>query len=89
MAIGATPAGVLALVFRQGLTAVAAGLAVGMGAAWTAMRSLDRVLPGLEPARAGYLWTAAAVVAGAALFACAVPAVRATRTDPVSALRRE
>jgi putative ABC transport system permease protein len=89
MAVGATPANVFSLIFRQGFLTVAIGLAVGMSASWVCLRSLRGLLPGLESDQALYLWIAAALVTVAAGIACWVPARRATRTDPISALRQE
>jgi putative ABC transport system permease protein len=89
MAIGATPAEVLSLIFRQNLSAVTVGIAAGAGAAWLSMRTLRTALPGLESGHASYLWIASAVVSLAAALACCLPALRATRIDPVSALRQE
>ncbi len=57
MAVGATPRNVLALVFQQGFMAVAVGLAIGLGAALAAMRSLRSFLPGLE-SNPAHLWIA-------------------------------
>jgi putative ABC transport system permease protein len=87
MAIGATPGRVLSLIFRQSLAAVAIGLIAGLAAAWIAMQTLRTALPGLESGNAAYLWIAAGVVTVTAILACGIPALRATRTDPVSALR--
>jgi putative ABC transport system permease protein len=77
------------LVFQQGFMAVAMGLALGLGATLVAMRSLRSFLPGLEPGNPAQLWIAAGLVALTAGIACWVPARRATRIDPMSALRQE
>jgi predicted permease len=89
MAVGATPGNVFSLIFRQGFVTVAAGLAVGLGAALICIRFLRNVLLGLEPGHSVYIWTAAVLVTITAGIACWVPAWRATRTDPISALRQE
>jgi predicted permease len=89
MAIGATPGRVLSLILRQNLLAVVLGLGAGLSTAWIGMRALRTTLPGLEGAQWSSQWIAAAVVSATAIVACAIPAVRATRTDPVSALRQE
>ncbi len=89
MAVGATPANVVSLIFRQGFLTVAIGLGVGVGTSWICLRSLRSLLPGLESAHALYLWIATGLVLVTAAIACWVPARRATRTDPVSALRQE
>ncbi len=89
MAVGATPRNVLSLIFKQSFVTVAAGLAVGLGAALTCLRSLRSVLLGLDSGHPASIWVAAALVAFTAGIACWIPARRATRTDPVAALRQE
>jgi putative ABC transport system permease protein len=89
MAVGATPARVVSLIFRQSLYAVTVGIAAGASVAWLSMRALSSTLPGLEGGHPAYLWIASAVVSLAAALACCLPALRATRIDPVSALRQE
>jgi putative ABC transport system permease protein len=84
MAVGATPAQVLSLIFRQGFVTVAVGLAVGLGAALICIRALH-----LESGHAASVFIAAALVTLSAGFACWFPARRATGTDPMSALRQE
>jgi predicted permease len=89
MAVGATSGNVFALIFRQGFAAVAVGLGVGLGAAMTALRLLRAVLPGLEAGQSAYIWAAVSLVMMMAAMACWLPARRATRTDPLEALRQE
>jgi len=89
MAVGATPGSVFSLIFRQGFGTVAIGLAVGLGAALAAMRSLRSVLAGLESGHPVYMGIAASLVTVTAGLACWIPARRATGTDPISALREE
>ena len=89
MALGATRAGVLAMVARQGLVLVAVGLAVGVAAAIGAGRVLSSYLYETQPTDpAIYLVVAAAFLAAGAL-ACLGPAWRATTVDPLLALRGE
>ena len=87
MAIGATPAGVLRLIFRQGFVPLAAGLIAGLGAAWACLRLLRGAVPGLEAGDSASIWIAAAVVTVTAGIACWLPARRAVRIDPMTALR--
>ena len=87
LALGAPRAAVLRLVLRRGLTLAIAGLAIGLaGAAWLTRyvsTLLFRVAP-LDPA----IFTAATLtLVAVALVACYIPARRATRTDPLVALR--
>ncbi len=89
MAIGATPANVFSLIFRQGFLTVGAGLMLGLGAAWIGTRFLRALIPGLEPGHLASLWIAATLVTLTAGIACWIPARRATRIHPMSALRQE
>jgi len=89
MAVGATPGNVFSLIFQQGFRTVGIGLAAGLAMALVAMRFLRGVLAGLEAGHPGYAWVAAGLVTVSAGMACWIPARRATRTDPISALREE
>jgi putative ABC transport system permease protein len=89
VAVGAMPRDILALVFRQGFVTVTIGLAIGLGAALAAMHSLRSFLSGLERGNPAHVWVAAGLVALSAGVACWIPARRATRVDPMSALRQE
>jgi putative ABC transport system permease protein len=89
MAVGAAPADVHALVFRQSFTVVLIGLAIGLMAALAAIRLLRGSLAGLESSSPVLVSTAVVLVALTAAIACWVPARRATLIDPVSALRDE
>ena len=89
MAVGATPANVFSLIFRQGFLTVAIGLAVGLAAAWACLRFLRSMLLGLGSGHPLSVWVAAVLVCVTAALACWIPARRATRTDPMAALRQE
>jgi len=89
MAVGATPGDIFSLIFGQGFLAVGIGLALGLGAARVSQLFLRSALPGLEPAHPASVWIPAALVTAAAAMACWIPARRATRTDPMSALRHD
>ena len=89
MALGATPGDVFSLFFRQAFVTVAIGLAVGLGGAVISMRLLQRMLMGLEPGHIASAGMAAVLVTVAGGMACWIPARRATRTDPMAALREE
>jgi putative ABC transport system permease protein len=89
VAVGATPRNILALVFQQGFLTVAIGLALGLAIALFAMRSLRSFLPGLESGNPAHIWIATGLVALTAGIACWIPARRAIRIDPMSALRQE
>jgi predicted permease len=89
MALGATPRSVHGLVFREGFATVAAGLAIGVAATAAAEKALRAWLPGLQGGGVGDMWIAGAVVVATAAAACWVPARRATRVEPMAALRVE
>ncbi len=87
MALGARPADVLATVLRQSLAITAAGLAIGVaGAAWLA-QSLQGMLFNLSPLDPSTFIAVPLLFAVVALVAALVPARRATRVDPLIALR--
>jgi putative ABC transport system permease protein len=87
LALGARRADVLGLLVRQGMGPVLAGVAVGLAVAVVASRLLTGMLFGVAPTDVGTYAGAAALLAAAALVATIVPARRATRIDPVAALR--
>jgi len=87
MALGARASDVLRLVLSKGLTLSAIGVATGLIAALQTMRLLGYLLYQVSPRDpASFAWGALSIVA-ASLAACAVPAWRASRTDPLHALR--
>jgi putative ABC transport system permease protein len=87
LAMGATRAHVIALMLRDGVVVVAAGLALGGGAALLFARTLTGVLHEVTPVDPPTLIGMAAVLAAAALAASLLPACRATRIDPLQVLR--
>jgi putative ABC transport system permease protein len=89
IALGATPAAVLSMVVREGMTLVGAGLALGGIGALALTRLLASMLYGVS-ATDGLTYAAiAALLAGVALVAIVIPARRATRVDPMTALRAD
>jgi putative ABC transport system permease protein len=89
MALGAQRPDILRMVVRKGLLLVASGIAIGVAASWALTRVIVNQIFGIS---AGNLLTTSAVVlivlaVGAA--ACYIPARRATRVDPLVALRHE
>ena len=88
-ALGATPAGLLRMVMRQGITVVVVGLVLGLAGAVVLSRVLRRMLFGIAPHDPFTLLAASALLALAALAAVYFPARRVTRIDPVVALRQE
>jgi putative ABC transport system permease protein len=89
LALGAAPRDVLALVLGQGMRLVLLGVAIGLaGAAWLT-RFLGSLLFQVEPLDPTTFGAVALVLAAVAFGACYLPARRATRTDPLDALRCE
>ncbi len=87
VALGAQPRTVLGMIVGRGMTLAIAGVAIGVAGALLLTRSMQSVLYGIEPSDP---WTFAQVIAvllGAALLASWLPARRALRIDPVTALR--
>jgi putative ABC transport system permease protein len=89
MALGATTGSVHGLIFRQGFVIVAAGLAAGFLLALGLMRALRGTMAGFESRNSADFWIAACLVGLAAAAACWIPASRATRIDPMCALRQD
>lgn len=89
LALGADRADVLRLVLGHGAALVAAGLTIGLIGALMAGRVLIGILYGVGAIDFLALSVAMASLGGVALVACWLPAVRATRVDPVVALRSE
>ncbi len=89
LAIGATPADVRRLVLGEGLRLSLIGAIAGLALAFAATRVLRGLLFETEPLEPATLLAAAAILVGAALLASYMPARRATRIDPVEALRAE
>jgi len=89
MALGARPVTVLSMVLRDGMTLVAIGLAVGVGAALALGRVVSSLLYGTSTTDAPTYVVIAAALALVALAALVIPARRATRIDPITALRSE
>jgi putative ABC transport system permease protein len=89
MALGATSGGVLAMVLRDGLWLVLAGVVVGVRAAITGTQWMESRLFGVRPTDPAALAGAALLLAAVAALAGWVPARRASRIDPIAALREE
>jgi predicted permease len=89
MALGASSDRVLALVMCRGAVIVAVGLALGIAGGAALTRVLRSLLYGVGANDPATFVTTAALLGSVALFACLIPAARATRVDPVIALRVE
>lgn len=89
MALGAQRANVLQLILGHAAKLIAAGVAIGLVAAFSASRVLTSMLFGVTPTDIPTFLGVSLLLAALALLACAVPASRATRVDPLVVLRNE
>ncbi|MEJ2009505.1 MAG: ABC transporter permease, partial [Acidobacteriota bacterium] len=89
MALGAQRNDVLKMVVWQGLKLVLAGVAIGLIGALALTRFLSSLLYGVKPADPLTFIAVSLILIAVAMLACYVPAVRATRVDPMEALRYE
>jgi putative ABC transport system permease protein len=89
MALGAQRGDVLRLVLREGLALTIVGLLCGVGLSLEGGNTLEAFLFGVTPFDPAIYATISGVLVGVALFACWIPARRATRLDPIAVLRGE
>ena len=89
MAIGATPRDILKILMRQGLGTIAIGLIVGLSVAFAGTRLLTDLFYGVTPSDPLTFVAVSTLLLAVALFACWIPARRATRVSPLVALRFE
>jgi ABC-type antimicrobial peptide transport system permease subunit len=87
MAVGASGSKVVGLILRQGLVQVAIGIVLGVGIAALLSTSLQLLLFGVDPYDPAIFGAIALALAATGLAACALPALRAARVDPITALR--
>jgi predicted permease len=89
MALGATPQSVLRMVIGQGVRLAAIGVAIGVAVALAVTRLMQRALFEVQPHDPGIYLGLATLILAVACLACWIPARRATRIDPIAALRAE
>jgi predicted permease len=89
MALGARSGSIVRLVVRDAAVIFAAGALAGLAMAWAATRLVQGLLFGLQAHDGGTLVIGVALLAGVAFVASYLPARRATRVDPMTALRHE
>jgi putative ABC transport system permease protein len=89
MALGASGGDVLRHVIGDGARVVVVGLAIGLVLAAGLVRSMTTLLFAVKPLDPLTFVSASVLLAFVALAACALPAIRAARSDPAVALRQE
>lgn len=89
VALGSTRAGILQLVLREGFKLVGIGLVLGIAGAASMQRALASEIYGVQPYDPLVIAGVMALLGSIALAACAVPARRAMRVDPIVVLRYE
>lgn len=89
IAVGATPGRIHALMFRQGFLTVLIGLGIGLACVVIAVRALGGLIAGLGTENMNGMCIGGFVVLVTTALACWFPVNRATKSDPMSALRQE
>ncbi|HJP93181.1 MAG TPA: ABC transporter permease [Pyrinomonadaceae bacterium] len=89
MALGARAADVLKLVVKHGMKLALLGTVLGLVVSWAVTRFIDKLLVGVQPTDLLTFSVVSAFLLAAAFIACYVPARRATKVDPLKALRYE
>lgn len=89
MALGSDARGIFALVLKEGIVLLAAGLVAGLAGAFAMRRAIESQLYEVSATDPRVLISVAAVLATVALIACTIPARRASRIDPMLALSEQ
>ncbi|HKG97644.1 MAG TPA: ABC transporter permease, partial [Pyrinomonadaceae bacterium] len=89
MALGACARDVLTLVVRHGMKLALLGIVIGLAGSWALTRFMEKLLVGVQPTDLLTFSVVSAFLLFAAFVACYLPARRATKVDPLKALRYE
>ena len=89
MALGARAADVLKLVVKHGMKLALIGTGLGLAGSWAVTRFIQKLLVGVQPTDLLTFSVVSAFLLAAAFIACYLPARRATKVDPLEALRYE
>lgn len=89
LALGAQPWSVVGLLVKQGMGFCAAGILLGIAGTYGLTRWIAGLLYGVQPNDPSILAGVALIFLAVAFLACAIPAARATRTDPLLSLRHD
>src|SRR5262249_54822514 len=89
LAVGAEPRALVRLVLREGAIVAAIGVGIGVIGALVATRFMSSLLYGVSPTDPIVFVSLSALLAAIAVAACYVPALRASRSDPLTALRAD
>ena len=89
VALGAHSGDVLRMILGQGLRTILVGVAIGLAGSLALMRTVESLLFGVSAADPPTFAGVILLLVGAALMACYIPARRASRVDPLVALRHE
>jgi putative ABC transport system permease protein len=87
LTLGASPIGVMRRILGEGAVQAAIGLTLGLGASLVMMKGMQAILFGIEPSDPLTLVTVGVALMAVAVLAVTVPALRAMRVDPITALR--
>jgi ABC-type antimicrobial peptide transport system permease subunit len=89
MSLGATWRNVMRMVLSRGIALTGAGVAVGVALAWAVTHAMDTLLYGVTAADPLTFMAVAGLLAAVSAVACAIPAMRAARIDPMLVLREQ
>jgi putative ABC transport system permease protein len=87
MALGATGQRMVSMIVGRGLRLTAVGMAMGSAATWVVTRVMSGLLYGVGSTDPATFIAVIALLGAVALAACAIPAARASRVDPMTVLR--